>query len=133
LEDLQLESIDGRRLKLADLKGKVVLIDFWATWCWPCVQEMPALKKLRAKYQQKDFEIIAVSIDENGSKVQPFAKVNGLDFFVSHSPTIGERFKASPIPTTLFIDKLGHLRFRKVGFEEGDEREIEIVINELLK
>jgi thiol-disulfide isomerase/thioredoxin/tetratricopeptide (TPR) repeat protein len=131
--DLQLESIEGRKLKLADLKGKVVLIDFWATWCGPCIQEMPALKKLRAKYQERGFEIIAVSIDENGSKVQPFATENGLNFFVAHSPATGKQFKASPIPTTLFIDKLGNLRFRKVGFEEGDEREIEIVITELLK
>jgi thiol-disulfide isomerase/thioredoxin len=130
---LQLESIEGRRLKLADLKGKVVLINFWATWCGPCVQEMPALKRLRAKYHENGVEIIAVSIDENGSKVRPFAMENRLSFFVAHSPAIGQQFKASPIPTTLFIDRQGNLRYRKTGFQEGDEREIEIIIMELLK
>ena len=131
--DLQLESIEGRHFKLADLKGKVVLIDFWATWCVPCVEAMPALKKLYEKYKEKGLEILAVSIDEDAREVRPFATENKLNFFVAHSPTLRERFKAETIPTTLLIDKHGNLRYRKVGFEEGDEREIEVVIIELLK
>jgi thiol-disulfide isomerase/thioredoxin len=133
VSDLQLESIEGRHLKLSDLKGKVVLIDFWATWCGPCVQEMPALKKLHQKYKEKGLEIVAVSIDDDSSKVRPFATENKLNFLVVHSPALGEQLRATPIPTTLFIDKRGNLRYRKTGFEEGDEREIEIVIMELLK
>jgi thiol-disulfide isomerase/thioredoxin/tetratricopeptide (TPR) repeat protein len=130
--ELQLESIDGRNLKLADLKGKVVLIDFWATWCGPCVAEIPSLKKLQEKHKDR-LEIIAVSIDEDSRKVRPFVSENQLNFLVSHSPALGKQFKATSIPTSLFIDKQGNLRYRKVGFEEGDEREVEIVITELWK
>jgi len=130
--ELQLESIDGRNLKLADLKGKVVLIDFWATWCGPCVAEIPSLKKLQEKYRER-LEIIAVSIDEDSRKVRPFVTEHAFNFLVAHSPALGKQFKATPIPNSLFIDKQGNLRYRKIGFEEGDEREVEIVILELLK
>ena len=131
--DLQLDDIDGRHLKLADLKGKVVLIDFWATWCGSCREEMPALKKLYEKYKDHGLEIVAISVDEDSSKVRPFAAANGLRFPVVHSTALGEQFKAESIPASLFIDKLGNLRYRKEGFEEGDEREVEILIMELLK
>lgn len=131
--DVQLESLEGRRLKLADMKGKVVLINFWATWCGPCIQEMPFLRKLHEKYKEKGLQIIAVSIDDDPREVRRFATKNQLTFLVAHSPTLGEQLKAQPIPTTLFIDKHGHLRYRKIGFAEGEEREIEIVITELLK
>lgn len=131
--DLQLESIEGRNLKLTDLKGRVVLIDFWATWCVPCVQEMPALKKLHEKYKEKGLEILAVSIDDDSRTVRSFATENKLNFLVAHSPALGKQLGATPIPTALFIDKHGNLRYRKTGFEEGYEREMEIVIMELLK
>jgi thiol-disulfide isomerase/thioredoxin len=131
--NLQLETIDGRLVTLVDLQGKVVLIDFWATWCFPCVQEMPSLKKLHDKYKDKGLEILAVSIDDDSSKVRPFAMENGLNFSVAHSPALGKQFKATPIPTNLLIDQNGNLRYRRIGFEEGDERELEIVIMELLK
>ena len=129
----QVEPIEGRNFTLTDQKGKVVLINFWATWCVPCIQEMPFLKKLHEKYKEKGLTILAVSIDDDSRKVRPFATKNELDFLVAHSPTLGEQLKAKPIPTSLFIDKRGNLRYRKIGFAEGDEREIEVVIMELLK
>jgi thiol-disulfide isomerase/thioredoxin len=133
VDDLQLESIEGRKLQLSDLKGKVVLLDFWATWCGPCVAEMPALKRLYEKYKEKGLEVIAVSVDKDSSKVRPFAKENALNFFVSIDPALGKKFAKDGIPVSLFIDKTGTLRYREDGYEEGDEREIELVITELLK
>lgn len=131
--NLQLKSIEGRSFKLTDQKNKVVLINFWATWCGPCIQEMPFLKKLHEKYKDKGLQILAVSIDDDPREIGPFTTKNKLNFLVAHSPALGEQLKAKPIPTTLFIDRDGHLRYRKVGFAEGDEREIEVVIVELLK
>ncbi|MEP6913198.1 MAG: TlpA disulfide reductase family protein [bacterium] len=131
--NLQTKSLEGRDFKLTDLQGKVVLVNFWATWCAPCIQEMPSLKKLHEKYKAKGLEILAVSIDDDSSKVRPFATENQLNFTVAHSPALGDQFKARSIPTSLFIDRHGRLRYRKTGFEEGDESEIEVVITELLK
>ena len=131
--DLQLKSIEGRSFRLADQKNKVVLINFWATWCGPCIQEMPFLKQLHDKYKEKGLEILAVSIDDDPREIGPFAAKHKLNFFVAHSPTLGEKLKAKPIPTTMFIDKHGYLRYRKIGFAEGEEREIEVIIKELLK
>ena len=133
MTDLQLETIDGGSFKLKDQKDKVVLMNFWATWCGPCIQEMPFLTKLHEKYGDKELQIVAVSIDDSSSEVGPFAVKNKLNFPVVHSPALAEQLKAKPIPTTLFIDKQGRLRYRKVGFAEGDERDIEVVIRELLK
>lgn len=133
VSDLQVELLDGRKVKLSDLKGKVVLISFWATWCAPCLEEMPSLKKLYQKYKGEGLEVLEISIDEDASKVVSFVKSKSLEIPVSHAPEIGKIFKATAIPTTLFIDKRGHLRFRKTGFSEGEERETEIILRELLR
>ncbi len=133
IDDQQLTSIEGRTFNLTDQKGKVVLIGFWATWCVPCVAEMPFLKKLSEKYKEKGLEIFAVSTDEDLNKVRTFAIENDLNFPVVHSMSLGKYFNVDSIPASLFIDKHGKLRYRKIGFVEGDEREIEVVIRELLK
>jgi len=133
VDDLGVTPINGRSFKLSELKGKVVLINFWATWCAPCLQEMPFLKKLHEKYKQEGLQILAVSIDDDLHKVLSFTRENGLTFFVAHAPNLARQLKAHAIPASLFFDKHGHLRYRQSGFSEGDEREIEVVITELLK
>ena len=131
--DLDIQTLEGRVFKLSDLAGKVVLINFWATWCVPCVEEMPYLKKLYANYNDKGLQILAVSTDEDISKVRRFVADKRIPFLVAHSPTLREPLKVGPIPTSLFIDKQGNIRYRKTGFVEGEEREIEVIVMELLK
>lgn len=131
--DLQLKPLDGRPFNLSSLKGKVVLINFWATWCVPCVAERPALQKLYRKYKGKGFEVIAASIDDDESQVHSSAARGAFDLSVMSSPELSKEFKVESVPASLFIDKRGRLRYRKTGYEEGDERELEAVIVELLK
>jgi len=133
ISDLPMKAIDGRWLNLSDLKTKVVLINFWATWCFPCTQEMPYLEELFRKYKSRGLEVIAVSTDEDSSKVRPFVRTNKLTFWISDDLTLRKKFAVEEIPVSLFIDKNGNLRYRKIGFEEGDQRELEAAIIELLK
>src|ERR1041385_427042 len=132
ISDLPIKAIDGRLLNLSDLKTKVVLINFWATWCFPCAQEMPYLEELFRKYKSRGLEVIAVSTDEDSSKVRPFVRTNKLTFLISDDLTLRKKFAVEEIPVSLFIDKNGNLRYRKIGFEEGDQRELEAAIVELL-
>lgn len=76
---------------------------------------------------------MAISVDEEPDKARAFAADNKLNFFVSINPSLGKRIAENGVPVNLFTDKTGTLRYRKIGYEEGDEREIELVITELLK
>jgi len=133
IDNLQIRSIQGESLNLADLKGRAVLLTFWASWCVPCRLEIPHLKMLFEKYKGKGLQIVAISIDEEAANARALASDNKLPYFVSIDPVVGKRFTEEGIPLGLFIDKTGILRYRKLGYEEGDEREIELVITELLK
>jgi thiol-disulfide isomerase/thioredoxin len=132
-EDFELESIDGRKVKLSGLKGKVVLLTFWATWCVPCRSEMPHLMKLYEKYRDQGFELLSISTDDDMEKVRPFVDQQNLRFAVFNETRMRDRFGVELIPTNIFFDKEGNLRYRTVGYSEGGERELEVVINELLK
>jgi thiol-disulfide isomerase/thioredoxin len=131
--DFEVESVGGRRYKLSDLRGKVVVINFWATWCVPCVREMPMLSALYEKYKSEGVEVLAVSTDEDGEKVGPFAVERKLTFPVFKKTGLGKLYRVSTIPVNIFIDKEGIVRYRKTGFDERSGREMEVVVRELLK
>jgi thiol-disulfide isomerase/thioredoxin len=132
-DDFELVSIDGRKVRLSELKGKVVVINFWATWCGPCISEMPHLIALYEKYKNRGLEILSISSDEEKEKVRPFVTQQRLTFPVFNEPKERKHFQVEVIPTNIFIDKEGMIRYRTTGFAEGGERELEVVISELLK
>ena len=109
----------GNTLRLADFRGKVVLLNLWATWCAPCVKEMPALDRLQAKLGGPDFAVLALSIDREGlAKVQGFFAQNriaALPPYLDPSGRAPAAFGARGLPTTLLIDRDGRL----VGRQEG--------------
>jgi thiol-disulfide isomerase/thioredoxin len=133
VKDFQLESIDGNKYALSALKGKVVLINFWATWCAPCREELPILVKLYEKYKDRGFEVLAVSTEEERALVSGFAKEYRLTFPVFYDAAIKDYFKADVIPANVFVGKDGRVRYRKTGFTEESISELEAVINELIK
>lgn len=110
----------GRELTFADFRGKLVLVNLWATWCAPCVKEMPALDRLRAKMAGSDVVVLALSSDRGGAKqVEPFLKkhgVEGLGVWVDAKGAIPRAFAARGLPTTILLDRRGH----EIGRLEGD-------------
>jgi thiol-disulfide isomerase/thioredoxin len=109
----------GRTLGLADFKGKVLLVNFWATWCAPCVEEMPSLAKLQKSLGSNDFEVLAISIDRGGIGVtKPFLeKVDAaaLGVYVDTSGKAPSAFKTPGLPTSVIIDREGRVRGKLLG------------------
>jgi len=113
-----LPDIDGRAVSLSDHKGKVVLIDFWATWCIPCRMEMPMLQALHNEFREKGFEVIGISVDENPSKVVPsFIKDVGLNYtnLLGNEEIARLYGPIEGIPTFVLIDREGKIRRRGTG------------------
>ena len=121
-----LTSLDGLPVGSEALKGKVVVIDFWATWCGPCVHEIPGYVALQKKYADRGLIIVGLSVDQNGaSVVPPFAKKMSINYPLALSTSeIAEAFGGiEAIPTTLLIDREGNIRHRKVGSMDTDAYE----------
>lgn len=110
--DFSLPTTDGKILKLSNLKGKVVIIDFWATWCPPCRKGIPDLIELKKKYGGKGLEIVGVSVDaETKNQVVPFIKDHGINYPVVYgNQNVSELYGGiEAIPTTFIIDKQGKI------------------------
>lgn len=107
--DFELTGIDGKSVSLAQFHGKVVLLNFWATWCAPCVSEMPSLQRLYQKYHDKGLEIVAVAVD-SPDQVKKFVQENGITFPVLLDPEgeIPPKLGISGFPETFFLDKNGN-------------------------
>ena len=116
--DFTFPGLDGKMVSLSDYKGKVVLVNIWATWCPPCVNEMPSMEKLYRKFKRENFEILAVSIDETGPKaVAPFMEKTRLTFpaLIDSKGAIKSVYRISAIPESFIIDKQGFLIKKIVG------------------
>ena len=116
--DFTLPDLDGKTVNLADYKGKVVLLNIWATWCPPCVEEMPSMEKLHQELKDKDFEILAVSIDVSGAKaVIPFMKKHKLSFSVltDTEGAIKSLYQTTGVPESFIIDRQGIIVEKVIG------------------
>ncbi len=109
---------DGGTLRLADLKGKVVFLNFWATWCEPCLEEMPAMERLAAAYRDRGLVVVALSADREGaSVVRPFLKRHGLTFPVGLDPdqAVARSYRVWALPSTFILDRTGARLFLAQG------------------
>lgn len=128
--DFSLEALDGKTVALSSFRGKVVLLSFWATWCGPCKQEMPAMQKLYQKLKGKGLEVVAVDMMEDKATVSAFVRTSGYTFPVLLDKTgeVGGNslYAARAIPTNYVIDKAGKIVGRKIGIDgpewTSDER-----------
>jgi len=108
--DLKLRMLEGQPLSLADFRSKVVLLNFWATWCAPCIQEMPDLQKLQETFKEKDFTVLAVAVDDDIEQVTQFRINKGLTFPIALAKGDDVRqFKITGFPETLLLDKAGKI------------------------
>lgn len=129
-----LPSTTGSKINLSDFNGKVVLLDFWATWCPPCRMSTPALVQLNKKYQGKNFAIIGISLDDNKEPVIPFIKKEKVEHLVLYGmgSTIERDYKIRAIPTFFLLDKAGKIVKDYAGFYPELAQEWEKDINLLL-
>jgi thiol-disulfide isomerase/thioredoxin len=126
----------GKPLSLAAFRGKVVLLNFWATWCAPCRREMPALDRLQARLGGDDFEVLALAVDRGGAaKVKAFFDELGierLELYIDSSTRALRTLGAYGLPTTLLIDRTGKEVMRVIGAAEWDGAEVVDLVRHLI-
>ena len=115
--DFELKTLDGKTVKLSDLRGKPVLINFWATWCGPCRFEMPFLQQINDSYAARGLVLLAVDIAESPATVEKFMTELNLSLIVpmDTDKKVAKAYGIAAIPTTYFIDKNGIIQQRMVG------------------
>ncbi len=113
----ELSSLEGQKIKLADFRGKIVFINFWATWCVPCKTEMASMQKLYQRFKGRDFQMLAISVDKDISSIKPYLKKYNLTFPVLLDPEnlVKGKYKTVGLPETYVVDKRGLILHKAIG------------------
>ncbi len=134
--DFKLPTLSGHQITLSSLRGKVVFLNVWATWCGPCREEMPSMETLYEAFKDRsDFVILAVSQDRRGrAAVQPFVEKNHLQFDVLLDPdnVVGDAYNVSGVPETFIIDRKGRIVAHHMGAFDWSQTDVRQALNELL-
>jgi peroxiredoxin len=127
--DFTLKDANGKRLRLSDFKGKVVVLNFWATWCGPCKTEIPWFIEFEKEFQTRGFTVLGVSMDDDGWKViKPYMAEHGINYpIVLANEEVNESYGGiEALPTTLLIGRDGKIKFLHAGLIGRDDYEKEI-------
>ncbi|WP_250461358.1 TlpA family protein disulfide reductase [Microbulbifer litoralis] len=133
--DFTLASNKGDNLRLAEQRGDVIMLNFWASWCGPCRKEMPLLDELHARYEAAGFQVWGVNVDaERADAEQMLAKIP-VDFPVlfDSSSNVSKQFGVDAMPSSVFIDRDGKVRHIHRGYRDGDEAAYKKIIKELIR
>ena len=131
-----LQSNAGGQVSLASLKGKVVMVNFWATWCGPCRQEMPHLEALYEKYNGLGFELLAVNVEKNNAEgARKWLQETPVTFPVLFDPEnqVTKLYKVQTMPSTVIIGRDGTMRFMHNGYKPGYENDYQTQVRALLR
>ena len=133
--DFTLMSRAGEQVSLADLRGQVVMINFWATWCGPCRREMPHLEALHQRYSDLGFTLLGINVEDNTSGVDKFLKETPITFDVLYDPAneVSAMYDVIAMPSTVMVDREGNLRYMHHGYQSGYEHEYQAQIRALLR
>lgn len=146
MPDFTLDSSSGKNVRLEELRGQVVMLNFWATWCGPCRQEMPALEALYSRYSKAGFTILGINIENSKvvskrTEIEKFVNEKNLTFPILYddeknvTTILEQQFlgKNMGMPTTVFLDRSGNARFLHEAYKPGDERKYKKMIKTLLR
>lgn len=130
----RLMSLDGTAVDSMQLRGKVLLLNFWATWCGPCKEEMPALERLKSIFANKEFELLAVTADQQRDGIRKYVAALGLHFpvLMDEGKEVSAAFGVRGLPTTVLIDKKGRMAALAVGPRQWDGPESVTLIQTLM-
>ena len=133
--DFTLRTLGGPNLRLQEQRGQVVLVNFWATWCGPCRQEIPHLNRLYEKYRASGFQLLGVNIDDDARAATELASRLGVKFpvLLDTDKKASRLYDMSAMPATVVIDRDGRVRYLHRGYRDGYEDLYERQIRELLK
>jgi peroxiredoxin len=133
--DFTLRTSDGRNLRLQELRGQVVMVNFWASWCAPCRVEMPHLNKLSDKYRASGFTLLGVNVDEDPRNALNAATKMGVKFpvLLDADKRVVKLYDVATMPSTVLIDRDGRMRYLHRGYREGYEETYDKQVRELLK
>lgn len=135
LPDYSAMNLDGSKFDLASRRGKVVLLNVWATWCNPCLAEIPELQKIHNAYASRGFEVVGASVDESGVEaVKDFVDAKKMTYPVVLDPQgqIANILQASVLPTSVLMDRTGKIVWKHVGYIEPNDGELEAAIKKVL-
>ena len=132
---LELTDLQGKKHSLADYRGKVVLVNFWATWCEPCREEMPSIERLRASLEGRPFAVLAVNLAEPESRIQKFLDTMPLGFpiLLDRDTKTTRAWQAKVLPATYIVGADGAIRYRHVGELDWSKPEVRKQIVALMK
>lgn len=133
--DFVLKSATGENLRLSEYRGDVVMINFWATWCGPCRQEMPLLNELFNRYQRVGFSLLGVNIDDDSRRAMQMVEDLGVDFPVLFDETkeVSKLYQVEAMPVTVIVDREGTVRYVHHGYKPGYEDQYLTEIRTLLR
>ena len=132
--EIGLKDLAGHAVSLAELKGRVVVVDFWASWCAPCREELPVLEALYRKYREQGLVIVGVGLDKDPKNLTKFLRASPLTFTVVHDAAgaVADRYSPPKMPSSYLIDRKGIVRHVHAGFRAADKAAIERELKALL-
>jgi thiol-disulfide isomerase/thioredoxin len=130
-----LKSMSGKNLKLSEMTGNVVLINFWASWCGPCREEMPLLNALHKKYAPLGFTVLGVNVEEQLDGARGFLSNVPVDFpiLLDNTNKVSKQYKVVAMPTTVVVDRDGNMRYLHEGYKPGDEKKYRQMVKKLVR
>ena len=133
--DFTLKAMDGKNVKLSELAGNVVLINFWASWCGPCREEMPLLNDLHNKYEALGFTVLGVNVEEQAAPAIGFINKSPVDFPIlfDSKNSVSQAYKVVAMPTTIVVDRDGNIRYEHKGYKSGDEKKYRKMVKKLVR
>jgi peroxiredoxin len=133
--DFTLRALNGPNLRLKEERGRVVLVNFWATWCGPCREEMPKLNRLYEKYRAAGFDLLGVNIDDDPRNAEAVAAKLGVKFpvLLDTDKQVSKLYDLSTMPSTVIIDRDGRVRYVHLGYLAGTENDYEKQVRQLLE